>query len=100
MLYEILVTPIALDMMKGFQKNVRDKMKYQIGELSEEPEKKGKPCWGELKGMLSTHVAGRYRIVYRIREQKVEILAAGIRKKGDENDIYQLTKKLIRAKLI
>lgn len=100
MVYKIFVTRAALDMMKDVQKNVRDKMKYQIGELSDEPEKKGKPCWGELKGLLSTHVAGRYRIVYRIREQTVEILAAAIRKKGDKKDIYQLTKKLIRAKLI
>ena len=102
MVYEVFVTPNAQEMLKEFQKDIREKIKYQIGELSEEPAKRGKALIGELFGLWSVHAAGRYRVIYRINEKKntVEIVGAGIRKEGDKKDIYVLTKKLLRARLI
>lgn len=102
MVYRVFVTPSALKMLKKIQRDIKEKIEYRIGELSEEPDKQGKALSGELSGLWSVHVAGRYRIIYRINEQKgtVEAIGAGIRKEGDKKDIYALTKKLIRTRLI
>ena len=44
----------------------------------------------------------RYRIIYKIEKKDiiVIIVAVGIRKDGDKNDIYELMKKYIRIGLI
>ena len=55
-----------------------------------------------LSGYRSIHVAGRYRIIYKIDKQTVTvyILASGIRKEGDKKDIYKIAKKLLNAGLL
>jgi mRNA interferase RelE/StbE len=55
-----------------------------------------------LSGFRSIHVAGRYRVLYKIEKKTiiVYVLAAGIRKEGDKKDIYQIAKKLLRAGLL
>lgn len=102
MVYQISVTRISQGELKRIQRDTREKIKYRIGELSEDPEKQGKALIGELSGLRSIHAAGRYRVVYRINREKgiVEVLMTGIRKEGDKGDIYALTKKLLRAGLI
>jgi mRNA interferase RelE/StbE len=102
MVYEVFVTPIAQEMLKKIRNDIRKKIVYQIGELSEEPEKRGKALTGELSGLWRTHAAGRYRVIYRINEKKntVEVVGAGIRKEGDKKDVYVLAKKIIRARLL
>ena len=56
----------------------------------------------ELSGYRSIHTAGRYRIIYKIDENIVivYVLATGIRKQGDKKNIYQITKKLLKAGLL
>jgi mRNA interferase RelE/StbE len=70
--------------------------------LSEEPDKQGKMLVKELSGYRSIHTAGRYRIIYKIDENIVivYVLATGIRKQGDKKNIYQITKKLLKAGLL
>jgi len=48
------------------------------------------------------NLTNRERIIYKIEKHTVHvyILAAGIRKQGDKKDIYQITKKLLKAGLI
>jgi mRNA interferase RelE/StbE len=82
---------------------VRAKIIETINSLTSEPEKKGKRLAAELDGYHSVRAVGqRYRIIYRIDNEKVIVLvvAAGIRKKGDKKDIYTLAKKLFRARLL
>ena len=74
-----------------------------MDQLTESPEQQGKPLVGELAGFRSVRAVGqRYRIVYRVerREVVVVIVAAGRRKAGDRNDIYELAKKLLRLGLL
>ena len=56
----------------------------------------------DLSGFRSIHVAGRYRIIYKIDQQTVivHVLAVGIRKEGDKKDIYTIAKKLLSAGLL
>jgi mRNA interferase RelE/StbE len=104
MTYKIIVTPTALKMLKAVSdRRVRDLIVKRIDELTEEPEKQGKPLVAELSGYRSIRAAGqRYRIVYRVVNEKiiVYIVAVGIRKEGSGKDIYNLAKKLIRLRLI
>ena len=104
MIFQIEITPTALGMINKIQdRRVRAKIIETIDGLAEDPEKKGKPLIAELDGYHSVRAVGqRYRIIYRIDNEKVIVLvvAAGIRKESDKKDIYTLAKKLIRARLL
>jgi mRNA interferase RelE/StbE len=102
--YQVEITPTALSMIDKVQdRRIREKIIETIDGLADDPEKKGKPLVAELDGYRSVRAVGqRYRIIYRIDDEKVVVLvvAAGIRKEGDKKDIYTLAKKLIRARLL
>jgi len=102
--WQVGLTPHARVMLEAIQdRRVRDKIRDRIDGLAEEPEKQGKPLTGELTGYRSLRVVGqRYRIVYRIEEGKVLVLAMplGIRKEGSGKDIYMLAQKLLRLRLL
>ena len=103
MKYRIRVTDICLALIeeipdKKIQRTILDRLKH----LSDGPDKQGKRLVKDLSGFRSIHVAGRYRVIYRIDEQTVivYVLAAGIRKEGDKKDIYSIAKKLLNAGLL
>jgi len=102
--FQLEITPAALGMINKVQdRRIRAKIIETIDGLAEDPEKKGKPLTAELDGYHSVRAVGqRYRIIYRIDNEKVIVLivAAGIRREGDRKDIYALAKKLIRARLL
>ena len=77
---------------------VRDR----IAELGDEPGKRGKWLAGPLAGYRSIRVAGRYRVIYRIEEEVVTVvvIAVGIRRGGDRQDIYAWAQRLVRMNLI
>jgi len=87
---------------KILDKKIQRTILERIEKLSEAPDKQGKMLVKELSGFRSIHVAGRYRIIYKIDNKAVIvfILAAGIRKQGDKKDIYQITKKILKAGLL
>jgi mRNA interferase RelE/StbE len=83
-------------------RRVRDKIVEKIDSLSEDPEQKGKPLIGEMMGYYSTRAVGqRYRIIYRIEEEKVIVIvvALGIRREGSKTDVYSLARKLLKLGL-
>jgi mRNA interferase RelE/StbE len=83
---------------KKIQRTILDRIKN----LSDEPDKQGKKLVEDLSEFRSIHVAGRYRIIYKIDKKTVivYVLAAGIRKEGDKKDIYKIAKKLLNAGLL
>jgi mRNA interferase RelE/StbE len=77
----------------------RERVRDRIDGLSVEPDQQGKALLGELKGYRSLRVAGqRYRIVYQVRQARVEVLmvAIGRRAEGSREDIYRLAQRLLR----
>jgi mRNA interferase RelE/StbE len=94
--YVVELTPIAEAMLAGISdRNTRRKIAQQIDELTENPGAKGKPLVGALAGYRSVRAAGqRYRIIYRIVDPRVQVVAIGIRKEKDKKDIYRLAEKL------
>jgi len=103
-IWEIVLTPRAKAMLESIQdRRVRQKIRDRIDGLTEEPDKQGKPLTGELSGYRSLRaVDQRYRIIYRIEERKILVLvmALGIRKEKDKEDVYTLTQRLIRLRLL
>lgn len=104
MTYKIIIAPTALKMLKGItDRRVRDLIIKRIDQLTDEPEKQGKPLIEELSGYRSLRAAGqRYRIAYRMVNDKimVYVVAVGIRREGSSKDIYNLARKLIRLRLL
>lgn len=57
----------------------------------------------ELEGLRSIHTAqDKFRIIYKVDETKelVHIVLVGKRRAGQQQDIYELARKLLRARLI
>ena len=103
MTYSVIIQPAALEMMRRItDRRIRGQIFQRIEELAHEPEKRGKPLTDELLGCWSLRAAAqRYRVIYRIENQRVEVIviAVGLRKAGDRKDAYELAKKLVRLHL-
>ena len=104
MIWRVLITPAALEMLKGItDRRIRRQVAQAVSGLSVVPEKKGKPLMGEMAGYRSLRTAGqKYRVIYKIEEKEVIVIvvAVGRRKEGDRKDIYSLARKLFEQKLI
>lgn len=102
--YKVVLTSHAKGMLEAIKdRRIREKIRESIDGLSQEPEKKGKPLIGPLAGYRSLRAVGqRYRIIYRVEEEKVLviIIAIGIRKERSREDIYALARKLISLRLL
>jgi mRNA interferase RelE/StbE len=84
-------------------RDIQKAIKNRIRALVTDPEKQGKPLLGPLRGFRSVRVYHeRYRILYRVERQEVVVMvvALGIRKEGDRQDIYTLAQKLLRSGLL
>ena len=84
-------------------KRVERKIFERTQALGSDPESQGKALVGPLAGYRSVRAVGqRYRIVYHVERGRVVVivLAVGLRKDGDRNDIYDLMKKLVRLGLL
>ena len=103
MIYKVQITDVCLSLIERIpDKKIQSKIIDRIDTLRSDPEKKGKILVQKLAGFRSMHAAGRYRVVYRIDEDSntVWVLAAGIRKEGDQKDIYKIAKKLLKLGLL
>ena len=104
MTYRIVLTPTALKLLEAIpDRRIQEKIRDRIDGLAHDPERQGKPLKGDLASFRSLRAVGqRYRIIYRVDRGKVLVMvvAVGIRKEGDRNDIYRLTQRLIRLRLI
>ena len=104
MTWEVKLTAKDREMLAGItDKRIQRKLIDRIRNLSNNPEKQGKVLVNELSEYRVARAVGqRYRIIYRLKEDKIIILvvAVGIRKNGHMKDIYTLAKKLIRQGLL
>ncbi len=102
-MFRIKLTETVIKLLKKIDKRSQKQIINKIEELKIEPLKKGKPLKGNLSGFRSLRAAGqRYRIIYQVRDKDliVVIVAIGIRKDGDKQDIYNLFKKLVKLEII
>ena len=101
--HEVLWTETALGMLEGIGDRRIQQLLFDTSKrLEAAPEKQGKPLREDLLGFRSLHVIGqRYRVISSIEPgaRTVHIVAAGIRREGARDDIYQLAQKLVRLGL-
>ena len=77
------------------------KIQERIDDLTQEPAKQGKPLTADLASYRTVRAVGqRHRIIYRVEDERVVVMAVGLRKQGSRKDIYQLAKKLLRLGLL
>ena len=102
MALSIEITDTATEMLTGVRdRRIRQLLASRIDRLAIEPEKQGQPLGGELAGRRSCRAVGqRYRIIYRIGETAVVVLAVGLRRSGDRDDVYALSERLARLGLL
>jgi len=101
--YKLQFTETCLTLLEKIaDKRIQSVILGRIEGLSIDPEKQGKPLVKELAGYRSMHTSGRYRVIFKIEKNHnvVYIVAVGIRKEGDQKDIYKLAKKLLNLGLI
>ncbi len=102
--YDVRITKKAKEMLTQIpDTRIKGEIWDALRGLVHDPHKKGKPLVGELQGYRSLRAcAQRYRIIYTVQDDKVYVLvvAIGIRKDSDKQDIYQLAQKLIRLGLV
>ncbi len=97
MTYSIVVTETALSMLDAIQDcRLKRLIRNRIDRLASQPDQQGKPLVGPLRGLYSVRTGGRYRIIYKVFQQKVVVfvVAIGIRKDQDRKDIYTVARKL------
>ena len=104
MKWEIEFTIRAKEQLAAISdKRIQQKKLNTAQRLEYEPDKQGKPLVDDLLGYRSLRAVGqRYRIIYRVKAEVVEVLVVtvGIRKDGDKGDAYELAKKLLRLGLL
>jgi mRNA interferase RelE/StbE len=84
-------------------RDIRETISRRIDSLVTDPDKQGKALGGALRGFRSIYVyQERYRVLYRVDRGLVQVMvvAVGIRKEGDRQDIYALAQKLLRSGLL
>ena len=100
MTYQVVLTPTAVRLLEAItDRRIRTQIRDRINGLTQAPEQQGKPMREELLGFRSLRAVGqRYRIIYRVDRHRVLVIvvAVGLRKEGDRQDIYRLAQRLVR----
>lgn len=104
MTYTIRISDLATQMTENIRDvRVRRKLSERIKALADNPNLQGKPLGDELVGFRSVRAVGqKYRIIYKVEKNIVTVLVVtlGRRQEKSKTDVYELTKKLLRAGLI
>jgi mRNA interferase RelE/StbE len=97
--YTVRFTPLAAQMLGDIgDERERRAVLARVQKLAQDPEGQGKALVGEFMGLRSVRAVGqRYRIVFRVNLEAVEVLIVGVglRRAGNRRDIYE---RLVRAR--
>ncbi len=101
--YRVALTPTASSMLSAIKdRRIQEQIRDRIDGLAHDPHLQDKPLLGELVGFRSVRAAAqRFRIIYRLHRGRLEVLvvAIGLRREGDREDIYRLAQRLLRLRL-
>src|SRR5574341_130604 len=96
----VALTRTAGSMLAAIKdRRIQEQIRDRIDGLPHDPHLEGKPLLGELTGYRSVRAAAqRHRIIYRVHLGRVEVLvvAIGLRREGNCEDIYRLAQRLLR----
>jgi mRNA interferase RelE/StbE len=89
------------DLKSITDKKTRQGIESGLLRLETQPQERGKPMTGDLKGYYSIRLARqRYRALYsvEVKQGVVKVLVIGIRKDGSKKDVYQVARKRLGKK--
>lgn len=86
---------------KKYGKKSYETVRDLIKSLEFEPQKKGEPLSGRLKGLYSLHYS-RFRIIYGIYNQElvVAVVGAGWHEHDSRRDIYKLIERALDSGIV
>ena len=90
-IYEIRIPDRLAEMVRRLHPQLKRKVKASLKIILSNPDE-GKPLKDELAGLRSFQV-GRFRIIYRVRRDDVEIVAIGPRERIYEETFLILKKE-------
>jgi mRNA interferase RelE/StbE len=98
MSWTVFFTSESEQMLLGIQdRRIRKLIMSKAMGLKTNPDLQGKPLGGDMAGLRSIRAVGqRYRIIYELfpANHEVWVVAVGIRRAGNRDDIYELAKRL------
>ena len=101
--HEILWTETAVDMLARLgDRRIQQQLFDASKRLEREPEKQGRPLREGLLGYRSLRAVGqRYRLIYSldVERSRVIVVAAGLRREGARDDVYELAQRIVRLGL-
>lgn len=104
MKWEVRLSPLAAEQLREItDRRISEALVKRARALAESPEQQGKPLGDDLAGLRSVRAVGqRWRIVFRLEQGKVIVLvlALGLRKGRDRDDVYNRLKRLLKLGLI
>ena len=95
MKYKLLIPPFVEKTLAHLPPNLKKKIRFALEEIQEDPYL-GKPLKDELRGLWSFRVS-RYRIVYRIHANRIEVQVIDI---GSRNIIYERIVEMIEKEVV
>lgn len=81
---------------KTYGRRTYETLRDLIIDLEFEPEKKGEPLTGRLKGLYSRHYS-RFRIIFRIERPNflVIVIGSGFHRSDSRSDIYKAIERML-----
>lgn len=104
--HKLIISPTAMAMLKDTDGSIRATIRSKINLLKTSPKERGKPLQDKLQGFYRIVAAGRYRVIYRLSTEgvdlkeflgKVEIVCLGIRREGSKSDVYSIANRMINS---
>lgn len=98
--FKVRMTDTATEMLrsigKRFGRHTYEVIKNLLRDLEFDPDQKGDPLRGLLKGLYSLHYS-RFRIIYKVRKEQVQVIVvgAGHHQSGSRKDIYKIIERLV-----
>jgi addiction module RelE/StbE family toxin len=94
--YRIFFTELGRVSLRALDKNIRRDIIRELAPLVDHP-RQGDALLGSLVGIWSLHVQVKYRVLYRIDDDRciVAVEFIGERKRGSEEDVYARATKLL-----
>lgn len=93
MAWTVLYVASAVRQIRKLDRAVRNRVEKACLELAESPER-GKPLQLALKGLRSWRT-GDFRIVYRIVEQRLEVIVVAL---GHRREVYAVVERLLKSR--
>ena len=101
--YRFFWTSEARDCLHKIRKGTIQKQIVSDAEKLESEPNRGHDLVDELEGLRSLHTAqDKFRLIYKIDQESLRIivLLVGPRRAGRSEDIYEVARKLLAAKLL